>query len=186
MYKPYNLDFFEANFREFLISEKVAPVTLKNYLSDLRHFMGWFLSEIQNQKLEFKIVTIDAKHIAKYQEYLRNNQTPIKTINRRLSTLRRFFSFCISQGWIIQNPAKHIANISSQHIQDKPCNNGLILKTEVIEQPRNSIKNILAEYKKYLIGNKVVEKEALLIVSDIDEFITIINFRKSAEPIINL
>jgi len=192
MYKPYNLNFFEANFREFLIIEKVAPVTLKNYLSDLRHFLGWLpiywktnndsvtLKQVYTEKIPNQVwdVIRSVQHdtIKNYCSYLSQNQTPIKTINRRLSTLRRFFSFCISQGWTTQNPAKHIANIPSPRIQDKSCDNGLILKTEVIEQPQHSIKNIVAEYKTYLIKNKVVEKEISLIVSDIDEFITITNF----------
>lgn len=186
MYNTYNLDNFEAGFREFLILEKVAPVTLKNYLSDLRHFLGWIVSEFRVRKLEFRIDVIDINFILSYRNYLSQNQIPLKTINRRLSTLRKFFSFCILQGWITKNPTKHITNIALIHTDEKAGNNSLILKTEVIHQPHFSETEILTEYKKCLIDKKLNEKEILQIISDINEFMTIINFRLTAEPFTNL
>jgi len=56
---------------------------------------------------------VTANDIVEYRSYLTTNNIPHKTINRRLSTVRRFCSFCISQGWMKENPAKKILNISN-------------------------------------------------------------------------
>jgi site-specific recombinase XerD len=99
---------------------------LKNYLSDLRHFLGWLtfywksnnvgtIHELSLQELSLqKLIT--AKTISDYKAYLLENNIPLKTTNRRLSTVRKFCSFCISQGWLKENPAKKIKN---EKIKDK-------------------------------------------------------------------
>jgi len=200
MNNQYNLIDFEATFREFLISQNVAPITIKNYLSDLRHFLGWLpiylntksthivQSSVQNLTQMLKQVQHDA--IQDYCSYLSQNQTPLKTINRRLSTLRKFFSFCISQGWTTHNPAKKVTNITknipSSEVEkqfstgsnnnEKAHNNNLILTTEVIEKSIMTEKELLAHYSQYLTLKKLNEKEILQINTDIKEFFTIINF----------
>jgi len=119
MDKGYNLYNFEASFKKFLLAGNVSPITLKNYLSDLRHFLGWTILKLkaQNKKnfealppLEF-LNQINESLVEEYKNYLVVNAIPAKTINRRLSTLRKFFSFCISQGWVKENPAKKIQNL---------------------------------------------------------------------------
>jgi len=119
MDKWYNFYNFEASFKKFLLAENVSPITLKSYLSDLRHFLGWTILKLkaQNKKnfenlssLEF-LNQIDESLVEEYKNYLVVNAIPAKTINRRLSTLRKFFSFCISQGWLKENPAKKIQNL---------------------------------------------------------------------------
>lgn len=106
MEKGYNLYNLEPQFREFLIAENISPISLKNYLSDLRYFFGWMSSK------SLKIESIDKKLVEEYRKYLLDNNLPHKTVNRRLSTLRKFCSFCISQGWMKENPAKKIGNIT--------------------------------------------------------------------------
>ena len=121
MDKRYNLYNFEASFKKFLIAENVSPITLKNYLSDLRHFLGWLIfklkaknqnSKIEEAGLEQILNFIDVSLVEEYKNYLVSNSIPIKTVNRRLSTLRKFFSFCINQGWIEENPAKKVQNLN--------------------------------------------------------------------------
>ena len=46
MDKQYNFYNFEASFKKFLLAENVSPITLKNYLSDLRHFLGWTILKL--------------------------------------------------------------------------------------------------------------------------------------------
>lgn len=134
-YNQYNL---EAPFRTYLSAENISPISLKNYLSDLRHFLGWFQGEqrsssfsvhsSQNKAVvkEFNadsgvtqglqndvLAAITPNMIAEYKSYLSANGVPTKTVNRRLSALRKFFTFAISQGWTKENPAKKINNIAS-------------------------------------------------------------------------
>jgi Site-specific recombinase XerD len=126
MDKGYNLYNLEASFKKYLLAENISPITLKNYLSDLRHFLGWLTfywkSNFSNtaflidQNLIEILKQVQDDTIEKYKSYLIANNLPLKTINRRLSTLRKFFSFCISQGWLKENPAKKIKN---EKIKDK-------------------------------------------------------------------
>jgi len=123
MNKGYNLYNLEASFKKYLLAGNISPITLKNYLSDLRHFLGWLIFKLKvtfrfgGQKLKIEEANIneflnyiDISFVEEYKNYLTANSIPIKTINRRLSTLRKFFSFCISQGWLKENPAKKIKN----------------------------------------------------------------------------
>lgn len=108
MVNQYNLYNFEASFRNYLLAENVSRITLKNYLSDFRYFAGWMSSiNVKYSSLED---ILSLKLLDEYKTYLIDSQAPIKTINRRLSTTRKFCSFCVSQGWIKDNPAKKLSN----------------------------------------------------------------------------
>ncbi|MBI5126828.1 phage integrase SAM-like domain-containing protein, partial [Candidatus Roizmanbacteria bacterium] len=121
MQKGYNLYNLEPQFRNFLTAENVSSVTLKNYLSDLRHFFGWGNLKLKSDKIEpveNDFSFLDENFISEYRSYLLENSLPHKTINRRLSTVRKFCSFCISQGWLKENPAKKISNIGQKEISN--------------------------------------------------------------------
>ena len=155
MDKQYNFYNFEASFKKFLLAENVSPITLKNYLSDLRHFLGWTILKIkaQNKKnfenlspLEF-LNQIDESLVEEYKNYLVVNSIPAKTINRRLSTLRKFFSFCISQGWLKENPAKKIQNLKLK-IDSIISSFALSLEKENLDQ--KTIKSYLEVVQDFL------------------------------------
>src|SRR3989344_1101967 len=100
-YNQYN---FEADFKNFLSAENISPITIKNYLSDLRHFLGWLATYTQHPTPN-TLHTLNSQTIQNYLTYMQQARLPSRTMNRRLSTVRRFFSFCVSQGWISNNPA---------------------------------------------------------------------------------
>lgn len=173
-YNPYNT---EALFKTFLFAEKISPVSLKNYLSDIRHFFGWLTFRTQSQ-IEIKnidenniIGLISLPIIEEYKSYLIDNRIPLKTINRRLSTLRKFCSFCISQGWLKENPAKRIKNQVSSISYLVPKKSTAIKK------------NILEEYNEFLKQKNMNENDVNNIVEDVKEFL-IINLSLSKEEII--
>ncbi len=149
----YNLNNFEASFRQYLVAENHSPVSIKNYLSDLRHFVGWMDKEFRIQNLEFRIENISTSVIEAYKTYLSDNQIPLKTINRRLSTLRKFCSFCISQGWMKENPAKQVKNI------------GPIDPLGPI-----SLIQVLTEYEQYLAEQNFDQKTITSYLNDVEEF----------------
>ncbi len=120
MRKQYNFYNIEASFRTFLNAgnPSPSPVTVKNYLSDLRHFLGWLVIKAKSVDINADQITseniadlLTVEELAQYRAYLRDNGTPIKTINRRLSTIRKFCEFCISEHWIDLNPGREIKNI---------------------------------------------------------------------------
>jgi len=155
MGKWYNFYNFEASFKKFLLAENVSPITLKNYLSDLRHFLGWTVLKLKAQDkknfenlspLEF-LNQIDESLLEEYKNYLVVNAIPAKTINRRLSTLRKFFSFCISQGWLKENPAKKIQNLKLK-IDSIISSFALSLEKENLDQ--KTIKSYLEVVQEFL------------------------------------
>ncbi|MCL4363703.1 site-specific integrase [Patescibacteria group bacterium] len=116
MQKGYNLYNLEPQFKNFLLAENISPISLKNYLSDFRHFSGWielYTSSNQTSAKNYENLSemVNEKSVEEYRSYLSENNIPLKTINRRLSTVRKFCSFCISQGWLKENPAKKVNNI---------------------------------------------------------------------------
>ena len=113
-YNSYNL---ELEFRMYLENKAYGSVTVKNYLVDLRNFLYWSKSDHESQtnweSLKGAVEKLLAKEqLAMYISSLRASKESIVTINRRMSSLRKFCSFCISQGWIQENYAKHMANLS--------------------------------------------------------------------------
>jgi site-specific recombinase XerD len=177
MDQRYNFYNFEALFKQYLLAENNSPITIKNYLSDLRHFLGWailkLLCEASSQSAEKVekitseefIALIDAPLIEEYKQYLITNNIPPKTINRRLSTLRKFFAFCISQGWRNDNPAKKVTNYDvtndSQAVKDKQN------------------KKLIFEFKNYLSDKKKFSLDEINNISEnINEFLNFISFFK--------
>lgn len=159
----YNLYNLQASFKKYILSgnAKLSPVSIRNYQSDLRHFLGWyvfylkaspkytrFLGDFESDSSLFSI--LDEKIVEEYKQYLRLNRIPFKTINRRLSTLRKFCSFCISQGWLRDNPAKKIAN------------SGTV----------KEYKFFLNEFKGALEKDELIPLEIRGVVSDVEEFLS--------------
>ncbi len=158
----YNLYNTEALFRKYLLAENKTSITVKNYGSDLRHFIGWVTlgKRLHTSAPEEMSELITQELIEDYVQYLEDSKTPIKTINRRLSTLRRFCSFSISQGWMSHNPAKKMQNrvlqTSSPHKAQFP----------------NPIAKILQEMKTELRESEGAYQSAQT-VKDVEEFIAV-------------
>ncbi|MCL4374503.1 phage integrase SAM-like domain-containing protein [Patescibacteria group bacterium] len=146
----YNLDNFEAGFRQYLIAENRSRASIKNYLSDYRHFAGWMINELRITDYGLRVEKITSDLVKLYKAYLSDNLVPNKTVNRRLSALRKFCSFCIDQGWMKENPAKQVTNIGAAG-------------------PIGSI-NILAEYRQHLTQQKIDQSDITSYLSDAEEF----------------
>lgn len=115
-----------AVFETYLLTKGSSRITIKNYLSDLNHFLGWLELTLRSQNLpfslddpEYVIRYFNFLTVNKYRNFLVGNELPAKTINRRLSTLRNLASFAISQGWIKENPTKGILNQLSNTNKEK-------------------------------------------------------------------
>ncbi len=159
MDQQYNLYNLEASFRNWLLAgnKKIQPISINNYLSDLRHFLGWLVFKLKNENIEIdfsdmaKLAVLTSNltesTLAQYKGYLNDNNIPDRTVNRRLSTLRKFCSFCISQGWLKENPAKSIKNNSFVALSP------------------------LEQFQKALEQSKVEKKESDSIISNVRDFL---------------
>ena len=111
----YNLSNLEPKFKIFLNAENISAVTARNYLSDIRHFLGWLISDKTyeiNKDLKANISLLNSKIIQVYKDHHLKTSLPVKTINRRLSALRKFFLFCQKESILLDNPGKKVGNIS--------------------------------------------------------------------------
>ena len=96
MNKAYNLHNVEALFLEYLSAgnSNLNATTIKNYLSDFKHFVGWIKSTTKDVSGQTLIdSTITESSIRKYLQYLEDQKVPTTTFSRRLSTLRKFIQF---------------------------------------------------------------------------------------------
>jgi site-specific recombinase XerD len=177
MDQGYNLYNLEALFKNYLNAEINSRITIKNYLSDLRHFIGWAIlklpreawshsaGKIEEITSEEFVSLIESQLIEEYKQYLITNNIPPKTINRRLSTLRKFFAFCISQGWRKDNPAKKVANY------------GVVNDSQAVKDEQN--KKLIFDFKKYLSDKKKFNLDEINNISEnINEFLNFISFFK--------
>lgn len=151
-------------FKIYLKTQGVSPLTVKNYLSDLRHFLGWMELFLRTKNLPFSpdepkylSQSFNQNLVEKYQSYLTTNSLPPTTINRRLSTLRTFAKFCLSQAWISENPTKHISNITikqNSNQEEKKVEEKMLAEfREALLKERNSpntIKNYLSDIREFL------------------------------------
>lgn len=155
------MDRLIKQFEFFLNSQKVSYSSLKNYSVDLRNFLEWFTLHLKTERVEFfeekpaSIASlISREKIELYKNFLINNRTPVKTINRRLSTIRKFCSFTVSQGWLATNPGKLVANAGTRPIQEISENEYILdefkndLKKEGVSLI--TIKNYSVDIKQFL------------------------------------
>lgn len=169
MDKGYNLHILQALFKDFLIAEKTSKITMKNYLSDIRHYLSWTAYKFSNLTsnsdliedeeiglIDQFIAFSDKRLVLDYVSHLQANNIPISTINRRLSTLRRFYSFCEKRGILQHNPTHSIRNLGIR----------------VIENTYKTEQNVIEDYRKYLQDN-LNDKNISIFLSDFQEIIGI-------------
>ncbi len=70
-----------SNFRNYLVNEEKAPLTIEKYIRDVVTFFGWVSTE-----------NIDKQTVLKYKEHLSCNFAPA-SVNSVLSSLNSFFDF---------------------------------------------------------------------------------------------
>ncbi|MFZ2024674.1 MAG: site-specific integrase [Microgenomates group bacterium] len=107
----------DNEFSTYLIKQNASEVTRKNYLADIRNFFKWLNICITNgsitlrENAEKPLTRITNEIIETFKRSLITSQTPIATINRRLSALRMFFQFANLEQKITENPMMLVRNI---------------------------------------------------------------------------
>lgn len=155
------MEILEKKFGLYLKTKGISPISQKNYLSDIRQFWGWFILVLKSRNVSvdetspaFLCSFLTKGVVARYKKFLTLNQVPQKTANRRLSTLRKFCSFCISQGWLEENPAKKVANIERKK---DPVEEILKKFAQTLKEEgtaRVTIKNYLSDIRQFLNWTK--------------------------------
>lgn len=87
----------------------LQPATVRNYVSDVRHFMAWceaIGSENRDTVQPFALERVATPTLTRYREYLQHElQLQPATINRHLVSLKRYFGWAADRQLIARNPA---------------------------------------------------------------------------------
>ncbi len=186
----YNLSNLEPKFKSYLYSENISPVSLRNYMSDLRHFFGWIFSKNKdkNKNINQVLSSVTPNLVEDYKKEHANLKLPTKTINRRLSSLRKFFSFYHKEGLIKNNPTTSLKNITTVTLKQKPFSPNISSDsfTPLVSLPEKEL-----EEKPKLANNLNVRSKIVLLSLIILTFISLFalsrvkipNFLLKASPI---
>ena len=96
-------------FKQALHADDASRNTTSAYLSDLTHFVSWYARMVG----AFHVDEITPTDIRAYREFLQEQipTTAPATINRRLATLRRFFTWAKENHLTESQPAERIRNV---------------------------------------------------------------------------
>lgn len=154
------------NFENYLLNSiKISKKSLKYYRSDLSHFVGWIFLKIKtlgiladdfNQAIPF----LSTNLLKEYKSFLISNKVALKTINRRLSTLRHFSRYLILEDIVQFNFMDNIVNV--QKVESNLLQN-----------------NLVKDFTKFLESQKVSRSTSKNYIADINQFISWINNQKS-------
>ncbi|MFD2700786.1 tyrosine-type recombinase/integrase [Paenibacillus shunpengii] len=99
------------------------PKTLKEYASDLKHFISWFeKADHPEEDVEviFRVEEVAVSTLIRYRDYAQKvMKLKPATINRRLITLKRFFEWAMSESRILRDPSKPIKLIPEERVSPR-------------------------------------------------------------------
>jgi integrase/recombinase XerD len=105
-----------VQFETYLSDSALAPATIINYMADLRAFLRW---SVKRQGGECSPLCLDTSDIQDFCSYLQEvkGQAPA-TVNRRLQTLRKFYTLATEEGWTETNPAESVP-LLDEHVSKR-------------------------------------------------------------------
>jgi integrase/recombinase XerD len=106
--------------------EDLAAATIRNYLSDLRHFIAWYETEREGQANDcFTPQGITTPALTRYRTYLQTaqRQKPA-SVNRSLISLKRYFGWAFQQRLITYDPSTAVKLVGQEesaprHLDDQ-------------------------------------------------------------------
>ena len=99
-----------ARFEESLTVSALSSSTIVNYLADIRAFLRWGKSEIDD---DFSLLDVTQEHIRRYRNYLAQElKRAASTVNRHLMALRKFCSYARQIGQIPIDPTVGVSLVT--------------------------------------------------------------------------
>lgn len=93
------MDYVSAYENYLLNVKRSSSNTVASYLRDIRQF-GTYLDSVE----AIPVAKCDRECICRYSRYLNNHGKSSATVARSMASLKSFFTFCISQGAMRENP----------------------------------------------------------------------------------
>lgn len=134
-------------FKLYLEGQNVSPKTLANYVSDVLHFLRWARNSLGEKNI---IPHLSFDLALAYKESQVQSGVPQATINRRLSSLRRFAHFLEEKNLITENPLDDLQNLPTQN---------------------SALKNLLPQFRTELLSEETNPSVAQKKIEDISEFL---------------
>ena len=137
--------------------EDLSQPTLRNYLSDLRHFGIWYEASYMEGRAEGASFS---PAITAYRSWMQHEaRLKPATINRRLVTLNRYFAWALRRRLISRDPAKPVKQVpvveaSPRHLSDRE-ENALLAAVEKYGNLRDRTLIILALHTGLRAGELV-------------------------------
>lgn len=97
--------------------EDLAPASIRNYLSDVRHFIAWYEHHMDIEVHIFTLQTITTPAITRYRTYLQivQRQRPA-SINRSLVSLKRYFGWAMEHQIIHYDPSAPVKLVGQEDV----------------------------------------------------------------------
>ncbi len=114
--------------RRMHTEEDLTAVTIRNYLSDLRHFAVWcesLWSQGREEKSPFTPGAVTTPALTDYRTYLQQElHLKPNSVNRSLISLKRYFAWVLSTGQTRYDPAKVVKLVREEisaprHLDDR-------------------------------------------------------------------
>jgi len=108
-----------------LEQEDLTPASIRNYLSDVRHFMAWYEHHMDTETHVFTPQAITTPALTRYRTYLQIvQQQKSASINRSLISLKRYFGWATQQQIIHYDPSAPVKLVGQEdgaprHLDDK-------------------------------------------------------------------
>ena len=158
-----NYDRVKQQFLDYLSQDGVSEATLKFYASDLNHFERWLLTKLADlgsvaSNLTEAFPYLSPSTAQEYKNSLNSASNPIATINRRLSTLRRFSVFLSESGYLTYDFAQNLTNISAS-------------KLKHINTTSASARHAVAEFERHLLAKKKSANTVRNYIADVKQFL---------------
>ena len=180
----YNLATLEPKYKFYLQEVlHLQKSSVKNYISDLRYFNGWYISTFHSYDI---ITSVTQNTINEYKSYLVHSMLPVKTVNRRLSSIRSFYRFAVDTKIMTSNPTIGVTNLSKTSQKQQQGRKIRISSHEstlghehgenYAKPPRHYAK-ILSEFSQSINANVHSSKlgDQGPILSDLQEFFDVVS-----------
>jgi len=109
------LDVYAAHLHE---TADLRPATLRNYLSDLRHFAAWCeatWAEGREDTVTFMPTLVATPTLTRYRTYVQHTlRLKPASVNRALISLKRYFAWAADEGRIGRNPAAVVKPVGQE------------------------------------------------------------------------
>ena len=101
-----------AQFEEHLVLTQLSPLTVVNYIADLRTLVRWGVDRIGS---DFTLATLTPNVIRAYRSHLlEEKHCATTTVNRRLQALRKFCAFAVQAGVMTSSPAEGVQLVQGE------------------------------------------------------------------------